>query len=121
LCRFFWNVGIQDVNRSIPYDANTIPGTRKIHSVKTKRYQNVFAFDRRNESCFCSVCIEDTKSIDICENKNAEYVKAWRHTELNVKGKMPLASSKEMESNETIVSVDGDRVSDLVREGNFYV
>jgi hypothetical protein len=30
---------------------------------------------------------------------------------------MPLASSEEMESNETIVSVDGDRVSDLVREG----
>jgi hypothetical protein len=50
-----------------------------------------------------------------------EYVKAWRHTELNIKGKMPLASSEEMESNETIVSVDGDRVSDLVREGNFYV
>jgi hypothetical protein len=34
---------------------------------------------------------------------------------------MPLASSKEMESNETIVSVDGDRVSDIFREGNFYV
>jgi hypothetical protein len=54
-------------------------------------------------------------------NKNAGYVKAWRHIELNVKGKMALASSEEMESNETIVSVDGDRVSDLVREGNFYV
>jgi hypothetical protein len=34
---------------------------------------------------------------------------------------MPLGSSEEMESNETIVSVDGDRVSDLVREGTFYV
>jgi hypothetical protein len=121
LCRFFWYVGIEDVNRSIPYDASTIPGTRKIHSVKTKRFQNGFAFDRRNDSCFCSVCIEDTESIDICENENAGYVKAWRHTELNVKGKIPLASSEEMESNETIVSVDGDRVSDLVREGNFYV
>ena len=30
---------------------------------------------------------------------------------------MLLASSKEIESNETIVLVDGDRVSDLVREG----
>jgi hypothetical protein len=78
----------------------------------------VFSFDRRNESCFCSVCIEDTKSTEICENENAEYVKAWRHTELNTKGKMPLASSEEMESNETIVSIDGDRVFDLVREGN---
>ena len=50
-----------------------------------------------------------------------KYVKSWRNIELNVKGKMPLASSQEMESNETIVSVDGDRVFDLVREGNFYV
>jgi hypothetical protein len=81
----------------------------------------VFSFNRRNESFFCSVCIEDTKSIEICENKNAEYVKAWRHTELNIKGKIPLARSEEMESNETIVSVDGDRVSNLVREDNFYV
>jgi hypothetical protein len=30
---------------------------------------------------------------------------------------MPLASLEEMESNETIVLVDGDRVYDLVREG----
>jgi hypothetical protein len=30
---------------------------------------------------------------------------------------MPLAILEEIESNETIVSVDGDRVYDLVREG----
>jgi hypothetical protein len=34
---------------------------------------------------------------------------------------MPLASSEEMESNETIVSVDGDRVFDLVREGKIFM
>jgi hypothetical protein len=81
----------------------------------------VFSFDRRNKSWFCSVCIDDTKSLDIYKNKNVEYVKSWRHTELNRKGKVPLTISKEMESNETIVSVDGNRVSDHVREGNFYV
>jgi hypothetical protein len=53
--------------------------------------------------------------------KNAEYVKAWRHTKINIKGKIPLASSEDMESNEIIVSIDHDRVSNLVREGNFYV
>ena len=77
----------------------------------------MFAFDGRNKSCFCSVFIEDTKSTDICENKTEKYVKAWRHTEINTKGKMPLASVEEIESNETIVSIDGDRVSDPVREG----
>jgi hypothetical protein len=30
---------------------------------------------------------------------------------------MPLASLEEIESNETIVLVDGDRVYDLVKEG----
>jgi hypothetical protein len=50
-----------------------------------------------------------------------EYVKDLRHTKLNIKGKIPLASSEDMGSNETIVSVDGDRVSDLVRKGNLYV
>jgi hypothetical protein len=98
-----------------------VPGTRKIHSVKTKHFQNGFAFDRRNDSCFCSICIEDTKSIDICENENARYVKDWRHTELNVKGKMSLSSLEEMESNETIVSIDGDRVFYLVREGKIFM
>ena len=34
---------------------------------------------------------------------------------------MPLANLEEIESNETIVLVDGDTISDLVREGNFYV
>ena len=114
-------VGIEDVNRSIPYDASTILGTRKIHSFKTKTFQNEFAFDRQNDSCFCSVCIDDSESIDICENENAGYVKAWRHIELNVKGKFPLAILEEMESNETIVSVDGDRVCDLVREGKIFM
>jgi hypothetical protein len=117
LCRYFWHVGIEDVNRSIVYDASTIPETRKIHSVKTKGFQNGFSFDRRNDSCFCSICIGDSESADICENENGEYVKSWKHIELNVKGKMPLARLEEIESNETIVSIDGDRVSDLVREG----
>jgi hypothetical protein len=117
LCRYFWHVGIEDVNRSIAYDASTIPRTRKTHSVKTKSFQNGFSFDRRNDSFFCSVCIDDSESIDICENKNAGYVKAWRHVELNIKGKMRLAILEEIESNETIVSIDVDRVFDLVREG----
>ena len=34
---------------------------------------------------------------------------------------MPLASSEEMESNETILSFDSDRVFDLVREGKIFM
>ena len=34
---------------------------------------------------------------------------------------MPLEILEEMESNETIVSIDGDRVSDHVREGKIFM
>ena len=118
LCRFFWLVGIQDINRSIPYDASTIHGTRDLHSIQTKSFHNVFAFDSRKQSCFCHICIENVESTEVCENITNNYVKAWRHTEINPKGKMPLASVEELESEEIAISSDGDRISDLVREGN---
>ena len=46
------------------------------------------------------------------------YVKDWKHTELNTKGKISIAMFEEMQSEETTISSNGDRVSDLVREGN---
>ena len=46
------------------------------------------------------------------------YVNDWKHTELNTKGKMSIAMFEEMQSEEITISSDGDRVSDLVREGN---
>ena len=87
-----------------------------MHSIKTKSSRNVFALDKIKYSCFFHVCIDNTKSNDVCENKM--YVKDWKHTELNTKGKMPVAMFEEMQSKETTISSDGDRVSNLVREGN---
>ena len=90
-----------------------------MHSIKTKLSKNVFALDKRKYSCFCDVCIDNTKSNDVCENKM--YVNDWKHTELNTKGKMSVAMFEEMQSEETTISSDGDRVSDLVREGNIWI
>ena len=90
-----------------------------MHSVKTKLSTNVFSLDKRKYSCFCYVCIDNTKFNDVCENKM--YVKYWKHTELNTKGKMFVAMFEEMQSEETTISFDGDRVSDLVREGNISI
>lgn len=58
----FWHIGNQDVDKLIQYEANTIRGTQKLHSIKTKTYQIVFGFDRRNESYFFSICIYDIES-----------------------------------------------------------
>ena len=71
---FFWHIGIQDIDRSIAYDASTIHGTRYLHSIKTKTFQDVFLFNSRNLTCFCPIFIEDTESIEICENINENYV-----------------------------------------------
>ena len=79
----------------------------------------MFALDKRKYSYFCHVCIDKTKSNDICENKM--YVKYWKHTELNTKGKMSIAMFEEMKSEETTISFDGDRFSDLVRECNIWI
>ena len=54
------------------------------------------------------------KFVNITNN----YVKHWKHIEINPKGKMPLASIEELESEEIKISSDGDRISNLVREGN---
>ena len=60
LDRFFWHIGIQYIDLSIPYDAITIHGTQYLHSFKTKSFQNVFSFDSRKLTCFCPICVEDT-------------------------------------------------------------
>ena len=94
--RFFSHIGIEDVDRSIGNDVETINETWKLHSFKTKLSTNVFALDKRKYSCFCHVFIDNTESNDVCENKM--YVKYWKHTELNTKGKMSVAMFEEMQS-----------------------
>ena len=79
----------------------------------------MFSFDSRKLTCFCPIFMEDTESIDICENINDNYVKPWKHNEINLKQKMPLASFEELELEDIAISTDGDRISNLVSEGNF--
>ena len=47
--------------------------------------------------------------------------KDWKHMELNTKGKMSVAMFEKIQSEETKISSNGDRVSDLVREGNIWI
>ena len=63
--------------------------------------------------------MEDTESIENCENINDNYVKPWKHNEINLKGKIPLTRFEELESEDIAISIDGNRISDLVREDNF--
>ena len=49
------------------------------------------------------------------------YVKYWKHTKLNTKGKMSIAMFEEMQSEDSTISSNDDRFSDLVREGNISI
>ena len=77
-----------------------------MHSIKTKSSRIVFALDKRKYSFFCLVCIDNTKSNDICENEM--YVNDWKYIDLNTKGKIPVAMFEEMQLEETTISSDGD-------------
>ena len=46
--RFFWHIGIQDIDRSVGDDVETIKGSRKFHSIKKKLSKNVFAWIKEN-------------------------------------------------------------------------
>ena len=97
LCVFFWLVGVQDIDISIPYEASTIHGTRELHSIQKKSFKNVFAFDNRKQTCFCHICTENVESTEVCENIMKNYVKHWKQTEINPKGKMQLENIEKLE------------------------
>ena len=67
---------------------------------------------------FCHICTKNVESTEVSKNITNNYVKKWKHVDINPKGKMPLASIEELESEEIEISSDGNRISNLVREGN---
>lgn len=66
--RYFWNIAMGDVDRSFPFNFLGIAQTRSLHSTRIKNMTNIPCIEKRNFSCFCSACIDQTKSIDDCEN-----------------------------------------------------
>ena len=59
---------------------------------------------------FCHICTENVESTEICENIMNKYIKHWKHIEINPKGKIPLVSIEELESEEIKISSNGDRI-----------
>ena len=52
--------------------------------------------------------------VDHCVND--AYVKQWKYVPLNPKGPHPIPMWQEMHTDEAVVSLDHDQVSDLVRK-----
>ena len=65
---------------------------------------------------FCEFCI-DSNGLGVDDCMNDAYVKHWKYLPLNPKGPHPILTWKEMHTNEAVVSLDQDRVFDLVKQG----
>jgi hypothetical protein len=80
----------------------------------------IFAIETRKYACFCDFCINvDGCRLDQCENDG--YVEQWKYVPLIPKGPHPISTWEEMHTEEAMVSLDHDRVSDVVREGDVFV
>ena len=76
---------VAEIPRAKDYNAKTVPGTRKIHSVAST--ESPFVIKTRNLACMCSGCLE---GFECC---NKKYVEPWKTHSI-------LESSKEMEGQQ---------------------
>ena len=113
---YFLNVSLGDVNRSMPWYCETIPSMRELHSVHSKYMGDIFSIEMRNYVCFCELCI-DAIGLGVDHCMNDAYVKQWKYVPVNRKGPHPILTWQEMHTDEAVVSLDHDPISDLVKKG----
>ena len=115
-CRFFWDVSLGDVNRSMPWYCETISGMRELHLVRSKYMCDIFSIETRKYVCFCELCIvSNGLGVDHCVND--AYVKQCKYVPLNSKGPHPILTWQEIYTDEAVVSLDCDQVFDLIKQG----
>ena len=77
---------------------------------------DIFSIEMRKYVCFCEFCI-DANGLGVDHSMNIDaYVKQWKYFPLNPKGPHPIPTWKEMHTDEAVVSLYHDRVSDLVKK-----
>lgn len=98
-----------------PMGGHQNPPRLKLHSVQSKYVGEIFSIEMRKLTRFCEFCIDfDGCRLYQCEKQG--YVKEWKYVPLN---KVPhlILTWQEMHDEEAIISLDHDRVFDVVREG----
>ena len=73
-CKFSWDISIGDVNRSMPWYCETIPGMRELHSAHSKDMGGISSIETRKYVCFYEFCI-DAKGLGVYYCMNNAYVK----------------------------------------------
>ena len=89
---------------------------RELHSVCSKYMSYIFSIETRKYACFYEFCI-DSNGLGIDHCVNDAYVIQWKYFPLNPNGTHPILTWQEMHTDEAVVSLDHDRVFDLVKHG----
>ena len=97
----------------MPWYYDTTPSMRELHLVHSKDMGDIFSIETKKYVCFCDFCI-DVNGLGVGHCVNDAYVKQWKYVPLNPKGPHPILTWQEMHTDEEVVSLDHDQVSDLV-------
>ena len=118
--RFFWNIAMCDVDRSMPHNCIAILKTRGLHSIRRKKMENINKIEKRKYSCFCLACIDYVDSLDECQNLTNKFVKPWRHQELTPLPPFGNISDVEHDNKALVIDKYHDRVFYLFREADVF-
>ena len=76
---------------------------------------NIHFIEKRKCSCFFSACIDQTKSMDDCENQIKKFFKPWKHEELTPLLPFGNVTDKKMDNEVVVIDNYYDCVSDMIR------
>lgn len=68
--RFFWEVGVREVQRSSPLECLPIKGVRQKHCFLGYSRENPIMLKSRELACFCTECVLDPENDVACKNKS---------------------------------------------------
>ena len=74
-------VFVKDIDRSNPYNCQTILGIRSLHQVMTTGNHKPLVIKVREKTSFCDDCIKDNP-VSVCENIVNGYVSHWNLKEI---------------------------------------
>jgi len=66
--KFFWNVKVGDVDRSKPFNCETIYGSHNMHQICSVSHKDPTLLQVHEISCFCVACINRSLK-EKCENE----------------------------------------------------
>ena len=72
--RFFWEIKVSDIDKTIAYGCMTVQGSRMIHSISSLSHMDSELLLVQHLTCFCPTCI-NSGEVDDCDE--IQHVEPW--------------------------------------------